>query len=83
MPAVVADWIISLATIRLLGDIGPMLFPTRSTSVSISGVNQSTGLPGPDFLLQRLQLLKVKEKQQRMAIRAHFGLNIMLDFIGT
>lgn len=83
VPAVVADWILTLASIRVLSEIGPILFPFSSTSVTIDGVNQSTGLPGPAFLLQRIQLLQKKEVQQRSSVRSAFGRTMNISFIGS
>lgn len=83
VPAALADLVLTLASLRLLADIGPILFPYTSTSVSIDGVTQSTGLPGPSFLMQRIQLLQVKFKQVLAAVRAQYGKTIMTTFIGA
>jgi hypothetical protein len=83
MPATVASWIVTLTSIRLLTDIGPILFPYSSVHVGIDATSQTTGLPGPAFLLQRIQQLREIEKRQRMAVKGHFGRNMILSFINA
>jgi hypothetical protein len=80
MPAVVADWIHTVASIRLLSDVTPILFPHSSSSVTIDGVTQSASLPGPQFLALRIQMLEKKQKTIQSAIKGHFGTNIIFDF---
>ena len=83
MPAVIADLILTVAAIRMLNDLGPILFPFRSTSVSIDAVSQSAQLPGPQLLLGRIQALELKRKQLESSITAHLGKTIKMSFIGA
>lgn len=83
MPACLAAWITTLASIRLLSEIGPILFPYSSVAVGIDSVSQTASLPGPMFLLRRIEQLNLTEKKQRNAVKAHFGRNINLVFVGA
>lgn len=83
MPAIVADLVLTVAAIRMLNDLGPVLFPFRSTSVSIDAVSQSAQLPGPQLLLGRIQALEIKRKQLENAIMSNLGKNIKMAFIGS
>ncbi len=83
MPAVVSDLILTVASIRMLSDLGPILFPFSSTSVSIDSVSQSAGLPGPRFMLDKVNALSLKRKELEAAIKAQFGRTIKMSFIGS
>ena len=83
LPASVADLILTQASIYMLSDIGPLLFPNSSTSVSIDAVSQSAGLPGPSFLTGRIEALRMKRDELEAAIKAHFNKSIKMAFIGS
>lgn len=83
VPAIVVDLVITVASIRLLTDVIPMLFPYSSVNVSIDGVSQAASLPGPNFLLNRVQALQTKRKEQESAIQASMGQQIKVGFIGA
>lgn len=83
VPAVVADLVKTVAAIRMLSDLGPLLFPFSSTSVQIDGVSQSAGLPGPRLLEAKVQALREKRAELESAIRSHFGRSINWSFIGA
>lgn len=83
LPAIIADLIKTVATIRLLNDISPLLFPITSTSVSLDGVGQSQSLPGPQLLLGRINALERKREELQNAIKKSFGRSIVVDFIGS
>jgi hypothetical protein len=83
MPAVVADLILTVACIRMLSDMGPVLFPFSSSSVSIDSVAQSAGLPGPGFLMNKIAALEKKRQEQEAAIKAQFGRSIKMTVIGS
>jgi hypothetical protein len=83
VPAVVADLIKTVAAIRMLSDLGPLLFPFSSTSVQIDGVSQSAGLPGPRLLEAKVQALREKRAELESAIKSHFGRSVNWSFIGA
>lgn len=83
MPAALADLIMTVAAIRMLSDIGPLLFPFSSTNVSIDAVSQSASLPGPQFLIGKVQALSLKRKELEAAIKSLLGRSIKMAFIGA
>lgn len=83
LPPMLADLILTQSAIYMLSDIGPLLFPNSSTSVSIDAVSQSAGLPGPQFLLGRIDALKQKRDELEAALKAHFNKSIKTAFIGS
>jgi len=83
VPAIVVDLVITVTSIRLLTDIIPMLFPYSSVNVSIDGVSQAASLPGPNFLINRVQALQQKRMEQEASIKASMGQNIKVGFIGS
>jgi hypothetical protein len=60
-----------------------MLFPYSSVNVSIDGVSQAASLPGPNFLVNRVQALEKKRLEQESAIKASMGQQIKVGFIGA
>jgi len=82
-PAILKDLILTVASIRMLTDIGPKLFPYNSASVSIDGISQSASLPGPGYLLQLLQGLMQKRNELTASFVKYFGKTIKMGFIGA
>jgi len=73
VPALLVDMILTLATIRLLTDITPVLFPYSGVSNSIDGVSQSAQTPIFQFLQTRITMLEKKYVQQAAALKGAFG----------
>jgi hypothetical protein len=68
VPALLSSLAENLAAYKFLSSLGPVLFPTNSTSISIDGTSQSVGTLGPNFLQTRLNdLEKILEKQMDAA----------------
>ena len=82
VPATVCDWIVTLASIRLLTNVIPLLFPFSSSSVTIDGVTQSSSINAAALLTQRLQQLEVQAKKQQSAVLGSYGRNFHLTFVG-
>jgi hypothetical protein len=82
-PAILKDLILTVATIRMLTDLGPKLFPYSSASVSIDGISQSATLPGPAYLMQLLQGLMQKRNELTASFTKYFGKTIKMGFIGA
>ena len=82
-PAILKDLILTVATIRMLNDLGPKLFPYQQAMVSIDGISQSATLPGASYLLQLLQGLIQKRADLTQAFTKYFGRTIKMAFIGA
>lgn len=83
LPAIVKELILIQTSIGLLNDIIPMLFPFSSTSVAIDGVSQSSGLPGPQFLMTRIGMLEKLRDQKKAAIKAALGQSLVMTYVNT
>lgn len=82
-PAILKDLILTVATIRMLTDIGPKLFPYQSASVSLDGISQSASLPGPAYLLQTIEALKLKRAELTASFTKYFGRTLKMAFVGA
>jgi hypothetical protein len=82
-PAILKDLIMTIATIRMLSDLGPKLFPFSSSSVSLDGISQSATLPGPAYLYQMIEALKLKRAELTASFTKYFGRTIKMSFIGA
>lgn len=82
-PAILKELVIMQTSIGLLNDIIPMLFPFSSTSVAIDGVSQSSGLPGPQFLMTRIGMLEKLRDQKKAAIKAALGNSLVMTYVNT
>lgn len=82
-PVILKDLILVQTSIGLLNDIIPILFPFNSTSVAIDGVSQSSGLPGPQFLMTRIGMLEKLRDQKKAAIKAALGQSLVMTYINT
>lgn len=80
VPAVLTALIESIAAYRILSNLGPLIFPHNSVSVSIDGVNQSTGTLGPAFLKQRMDELEKIQERQWEAAKTYYQKRFILDF---
>lgn len=82
-PSLLQDLILTVATIRLLTDFAPKLFPYSATMISLDGISQSAQLPGPMFLQQTLLSLQQKREQLTQAFTKYFGRTVKMSFIGA
>lgn len=82
-PAILKDLILTIASIRMLTDLGPKLFPYQSASVSLDGISQSASLPGPAYLLQMIEALKLKRAELTASFTKYFGRTIKMSFLGA
>lgn len=60
IPTVVNELIGCIAAIDLLSEIGPILYPLTSQSLSQDGISQSSSGPGPAIFVQRVEDLTRK-----------------------
>jgi hypothetical protein len=81
VPALITALIQTLAAIRVLSTLGPILFPYNSVSVGLDGVSQGTSTMGPAFLRQRIdELNKIKEDQMNAA-KGYYQRAFLIDHI--
>lgn len=80
VPAVITGLIETIAAIRTLSALGPILFPHNSTSISIDGTNQSVGTLGPAFLRQRLEELEQQKERQLDAAKGYYQRRFLVDW---
>src|SRR5581483_5429395 len=64
IPALLTALIETIAAMKVLSIMGPILFPYNSVSVGIDGVSQGTSTMGPAYLRQRMdELGKIRYEQ--------------------
>lgn len=82
-PAILKSLIITEATIRILNDIIPILFPYSSVQVAIDGVSQGAALPGPQFMMTRIGMLEKLRDRDLAAIKAATGNSLKMTYVNT
>lgn len=80
VPAAIVELIENLAAYKILTFIGPLIFPHTSVGVSIDGVSQSVGTPGPQFLAARIKDLSDMIQMQKDAIKGYYQKRWNIDF---
>ena len=83
LPASVHDLIVTLASVRFLEDIFPVLIPYQSVNVTVDGVSQSATINLPQLILKRIELLQAQYKKKLAAINQNFGKTIRMTFLGA
>lgn len=80
IPAAIIELIENMAAYKLLTFIGPLLFPHTSVGVSMDGVSQSVGTPGPQFLAARIKDLGDIIQMQKDTIKGYYQKRWNIDF---
>jgi len=80
VPAAVVELIENMAAYKLLSFIGPLIFPQTSVGVSMDGVSQSVGTPGPQFLAGRIKDLENIITKQKEAVKGYYQKRWNIDF---
>ena len=80
VPTAVVELIENMAAWKLLSFIGPLIFPHTSVGVSMDGVSQSVGTPGPQFLVNRIKDLGEIIEKQKAAIKGYYQRTFQIDF---
>jgi len=80
VPAALVELIENVAAYKILTFIGPLIFPHTSMGVSIDGVSQSVGTPGPQFLAARIKDLTDIIQMQKDAIKGYYQKRWNIDF---
>jgi hypothetical protein len=76
VPILVNDLIGTFAAIRMLGMLGPAIFPVNSHATGIDGMSQSTSTAGPQWLANRLQELTAERDRLIAQVKAYYGTDI-------
>lgn len=80
IPAAVVELIENIAAYKLLTFIGPLLFPHTSVGISMDGVSQSVGTPGPQFLAARIKDLGDIIEKQKDIVKGYYQRRWNIDF---
>lgn len=80
VPALIAELIETMAALKVLSLMGPILFPNTSVGISIDGVSQSTGTLGPAFFRQRFDELSKLKDEQMDAAKGYYQRRFLVDF---
>lgn len=80
VPTAMIELIENMAAWKLLSFIGPLIFPHTSVGVSMDGVSQSVGTPGPQFLVNRIKDLGEIIDKQKIAIKGYYQRTFQIDF---
>jgi hypothetical protein len=80
VPAVICELIETIAAIKVLSILGPILFPQTSISIGIDGTSQSTGGFGPKHLNDRLDQLEKERERQLDAVKGYYQRRFLIDY---
>lgn len=67
-----------MAAINFLSIMGPAIFPMNSVSVSVDGVAQGTGSPGPQWLAGRIADLTAERDRLIPMMKSHYGTDMQM-----
>lgn len=82
IPLMITSLIETVAALRLLELVAPILFPHSSYSLNIDGLGQAVGLPGPTWLTGRINSLKERKEEYLAAARSFYQLSLSMDVLG-
>lgn len=80
VPAILVELIETTAAIKVLSILGPILFPTTSTSIGIDGTSQSVGTFGPKHFNDRIDQLEKQQEKQMDAVRGYYQRRFLVDY---
>jgi hypothetical protein len=80
VPAVLTALIETIAAMRLLSILAPILFPLNSTSIGIDGTSQSVATMGPAFFQIRYRDLQDQYTRQLAAAKGYYERSFLLDW---
>jgi hypothetical protein len=81
VPSLLVGLIETIAALKILSIIGPILFPHNSVSIGIDGVSQSTSNLGPNFFRARIQDLEKQRETQLEAAKGYYQRQFLIDTI--
>lgn len=79
VPYLVCEAIETIAAIKVLSTLGPVLFPNTSTSIGIDGVSQSVGGFGPKFLNDRIEQLRAEQERIMTTLAGYYQRSFITD----
>lgn len=80
VPAIIVELIETIAALKVLSLLGPILFPNTSVSIGIDGTSQSTGTMGPRHFLDRVEHLEKLRESQMDAVKGYYQKRFLVDF---
>lgn len=80
VPAIIVELIETIAALKTLSILGPVLFPQTSVSIGIDGTSQSTGSFGPKHLNDRIDQLEKAKDQQMDAVKGYYQRRFLVDY---
>ncbi len=80
LPSVIAALIETIAAMRTLSTLGPIIFPHNSTSISIDSTAQNVSTLGPAYLRQRLEELEKQKQEQLDAAKGYYQRKFLVDW---
>jgi hypothetical protein len=80
VPALIVELIETTAALKVLSILGPILFPTTSTSIGIDGTSQSVGTFGPKHFNDRIDQLEKQQEKQIDAVKGYYQKRFLVDF---
>lgn len=81
VPASICELIETIAALKVLSALGPILFPNNSISISVDGVSQSTGNFGPKYLNDRIDQLKEERERQQDIVKGYYQRRFLIDYM--
>jgi hypothetical protein len=82
VPAAIVELVEICTAIKILGLIGPVLFPYNSYSINMDGLGQAVSTPGPQWFAGRLQELEKRRDELKDAVRSYYELKWAIDVLG-
>jgi len=83
LPAVINNLIAQNATLQILRLLNPVLFPFNSYGISLDGVSQSVGGPGPQLLTERINETKEEYAKLMNDAKRYWNKNILISSLGA
>ena len=80
VPALLVDLIESIAAIKILSVMGPVLFPNNSVSISIDGVSQGTSTYGVKQLNDRIEQLEKERERLTDEAKGYYQRRFIVDY---
>jgi len=80
VPYLICEAIETIAAIKVLSVLGPVLFPNTSTSIGIDGVSQSVGGFGPKHLNDRIDQLNAERERVITALTGYYQRGFLVDY---
>jgi len=81
IPALIVSLVETIAAIKFLSTLGPVLFPHNSVSIGIDGTSQSTSTLGPMFLRLRVEELRKQMEEQMVTAQNYYQRSFLIDYI--